>query len=514
MNVSSRFFKGSTLNLVHQGVRVLSVFIMTPVIVGSLGLKNYGYWVFLMSIFVHYNLLGLGLSFSISRFFSRAIGKEDYDELNAFFNTAIQFALYIMLVALLVTAGLYFICPRFLDSTDKLGVIRLIVALYGVFVSTGFVIRVLRALLKSHLRHDLLVYASLIQIILANCLIYVFLKRGYGLEALAIINVGAGFLEYILVTVFSFGAVPKLRLGFSMVSRKRRREFLGFSLTAFFTSLGNTLRFTVDPLILGAFVGVTSVSYYNIGSRIPKYFEDLISAVMGSQILVILSQLHGKNQEQLMKKRFIQATRLTTILAVIGGFSILLYGGDFLERWMGEGFDPSRKILLILAIPFSLSLMQYPSRSILYTTANHAYLAKVIISAGLFNVVLSIILVQFYGLYGVVWATCVEMTIVFLIVLPAVVCRVCQIPASALYLRALAIPAAKTLLVLLPVLLLTPLVKPSYPHLAGIFALQSLYLAPLVLWFVLGPEERALVAKALPPRFRFLAQRPTGAANP
>lgn len=503
MGLAQRFFRGSVLNLADQALRFAAVFVMTPIIIRCLGDDRYGFWVLLMSIVGHYSLLDFGLSFSISRFFSRAIGGGDERELSVLVSTTMAIMLKIGVIALIITGVGFLLIPVFGLSDELAGLARWIVLLYGLFLALGFPVRVYRSLLKSHLRYDLLVGASTVQIILGNVLIFYFLTKGHGILALAIINVAAGILEYVIVVLAVQGrASRRVPLKRSLVSPERRREILRYSGVSFVNQLGLNLRSRIDPIIIGTVVSYSAVTFYAIGTRFPVYLTDVVGAVLGGQLLAVFSQSQGKTgSAEESTGQFLTATRMSAVIALFCGSSMIFYGREFVQRWMGEGYDVSYHILAILMVAHVFSLMQYPSLSYLYSLAKHRYLAITTIVGGVGNLVLSLVLVQYYGIYGVVWATFIEMLVVYLVAFPVIICRVGGVGVGSYLGGALASPVARSLLVLAPFFMVTSrFLEADYTRLGVLGLIQVAYFMPLAWFLVLNREERQLLRSALPRR--------------
>jgi len=503
MGLAQRFLRGSILNLADQALRFAAVFIMAPVMIGVLGKPEYGFWILLMSIVGHYALLDFGLSFSISRFFAGAIGKQDDGELSTLVSTSFWILVKIGLAALAITVVAVISVPLFGLSAERTVVARWIILLYGLFLSIGFPVRVFRSLLKSYLRYDLLVLASAIQIILGNALNYYFLTHGHGLLALAVINASVGLLEYAIVVIAaSRSSSLEVNIKRSEVDPERGREILRYSFVSFLNSLGKSLRSRVDPIILGAMVSYSSVAIYSIGTRFPIFLTDIVGAVLGGQLLAVFSQSQGKTSSaEESTRQFSMATRLSTVIAVFCGSSLIFYGHHFFDRWvsarMGDDFEISYRILAILMVPYIFSLMQYPSVSYLYSLAKHRYLAITGIAGGVGNLILSFVLVQFYGIYGVVWATFIEMIVVYLIVYPIIICRVGAIRPGEFYGRTLGHPFAISLLILAPFYFLAyPFLEANYLRLVLMATVQLLCFAPLAFLLVLRKSERAILLSA------------------
>jgi O-antigen/teichoic acid export membrane protein len=497
MSLARRFLTGAALNLFDQALRFLAIFVMTPIILASIGDTDYGFWVLLMSIFGHYALLDFGLSASTSRFFARAIGKKDVPELEKLINTTLAIFLRIGMIAVLLSVVAWFVIPAFNNDPARIRLIHWIVVIYGAYLSVGFPVRVFRSYLKSEMRYDIIVLASTIQIVLGSTALYYFLKQGHGLLTLALVNAIAGFIEYAIVTYGAIRLLKKIRIDRSLVCLERRKELIRYSTTAFVNQLANTLRNGIDPLIIGTVVGLSSVTYYSIGMRFPIFFNDIMCAVLGGQLLALFGQVHGRRDDGSLEKGYLTATRLSTVVAVFGGASMIFYGSDFILRWVGPGYSLSYQIMVILTIPYVLLLINYPAFSLLFTLDKHKYLAKATIIGGIFNVLMSIILAHIIGIHGVVWATLIEMLVVYGIVMPLVVSRVTQMPKSQIIVSSMLKPLLISVLILAPFFVMVrSLVQPDYIRLILLGLAQTVWFGAVAWFAILKPDERRQILVA------------------
>ena len=497
MSLARRFLTSSGLNLFDQALRFGAIFVMTPIILNALGDDLYGFWVLLMSFFSHYALLDFGLSFSISRFFGRAIGKKDDKELEILINTALAIFLRVGGIAAILSTVAWFVIPLFNIAPDRIGLVRWIVIIYGAFLSVGFPVRVFRSYLKSEMRFDIVVLASTLQILLGSFFLYFFLKQGHGILTLAIVNAAAGFLEYLIVTLGALKLLKNVRIDRSFRSPERRKELIRYSTTSFVNQLAGSLRNGIDPLIIGTVVAVSSVTFYSIGMRFPIFFSDVMGAILGGQLLALFSQVHGRSDDGTLEKGYLAATRLSTVIAVFCGVSMIFYGSDFIERWVGSGYALSYQIMVILTIPYIFLLINYPAFSFIYTLDKHRHLAKITICGGIFNVLLSITLAHTIGILGVVWATFTEMLVVYGFLIPFTVSKISSIPMRQILVDSILKPLLLTLIILVPFLFsVRSLLQPDYLRLTILGSVQAVWFGVIAWFVVLKPDERRQIKVA------------------
>ena len=103
-------------------------------------------------------------------------------------------------------------------------------------------------------------------------------------------------------------------------------------------------------------------------------------------------------------------------------------------------------------------------------------------------------MVQSLGMFGVVWATAIEMAIVYLIVLPNIIARVTGISWIKLYRDAFVLPIVKTAAILAPFYFLAHgYLEPKYGKLVLLGSSQVIYFLPLAFFLITSSRERKMI---------------------
>ncbi len=493
MNTGQKLIKGSMLRSANFLLQVAVAFIMTPFIIHSLGDRLYGFWVLVGSFIGYYGLLDLGLSSATQRYVSRAIGQNDSQEMN----NIISSSFFLFLIAGVVVLFISFIaalsCFYFIKNPLEVTLFREVVIILGISVAIGFPMRAFGGILTSSLRYDLSSYASIIRLIISNILIYYFLKIGYGILAIAIISSFASLLEYTLILIFSKVAFPQLKISYSFYRRDKVKSLFVYSSKTFIAQLGDILRFRIDSFVIAGFLNLSLVTYYSVGARLIEYFGQFIISSVGI-MSPVFSQYEGRGDYEALRKSFLTATRISVILSVFIGASIIYYGKVFIQRWVGPGFESSYYVALILCIPYIIALMQTPAIGLLYGISKHQYFAVANTCEGLLNLMLSIILIRFYGIYGVALGTAIEMIIFKLFIQPIYTCHAINLSIYGYYFKILLLTAIKTLTpLLLYFYLMKDFLKANYINILISSGIQIMFFIPIAFFFVLSKQERRLI---------------------
>ncbi|MDA7673540.1 lipopolysaccharide biosynthesis protein, partial [Verrucomicrobiales bacterium] len=472
------------VNVIDQFVKLLAVFFITPLMVSQLGDTRYGLWILIGTFFSYYRFLDVGISSSAPRFIGKAEGMGNRAERSLVLSICHRYFIRISIIAAAITALAMVFIPLFSNDEGNRNVIRWIACALGVSLSLRFYFQIHRVLLKSEMRYDLIVLASTIRVCIQSVLIYWLLSNNQGLVAIAIAQAGCDIFESFLCLLFARRVCPNPSLRGKTWDPKKSREILRYSMIYFGASSGKLLMGRIDPFLVGGLVGVTMVPIYSIGTRLLTIFNDLINALFGSHFMVALSQVEGRNGLDYYRERILEATRLCAILTTFIGGSLAIFSGPFLTRWVGPQFSDSYSVLLILIIPYVCFLAQYSGFSGLYALSKHRFIMITMWSGALGNLILSLIFGIYFGFFGIVWATFIEMTLLYCVIYPWGISRATAIPIRKYY-SAIIFPILKTAFPLAAFyLLFKDWIKPEYGSLI-FFATLECGIAGVWVWFAL-----------------------------
>ena len=212
----------------------------------------------------------------------------------------------------------------------------------------------------------------------------------------------------------------------------------------------------------------------------------------------VFSQLEGRGDYEGIKSALLTVTKISALLSAFIGLSVIYYGKAFIFRWMGPGYDSSYYVAAICRVGFIIELPQFPGIELLFGLSKHKYYAVLNGVEALLNVVLSVILLKYYGLYGVVLGTAIEILIIKLFVLPVYICRTIRLRVREYLFDTILMTLAKSAVPLgIYFYLIRGVVLPDYTRLILCVAGQSLLFIPAAYFFILSRSERMLINRAL-----------------
>ncbi len=505
MQLAKRLLHSATIRNIHLVLQIIVAFVMMPFIIHSLGDRMYGFWVLIGTFMGYYGLLDLGLSSATSRFVSQSLGRQDENGMNEIFNNSLLLFTFIGLFICLLSFLVYLLSSFFIENPVELHVFKTLLILLGINIAISFPVKAFEGVLTSFLRFDLIAYAAIIRLLISNLLIYFFLSAGYGIVTIGVITFATSLLQYFLVIVFTRKVFTAININFSLQNRSKFRKLFNYSWKSFAIQFGGLLKNKVDVFVIAGFLNVNLVTYYSVATRIIEYLTTFMINTMGI-LLPVFSQYEGRNHYDTLREKFFQMSKLSATMSVFMGLSVFFYGKSFIVAWMGDDFTVSYTVLIILCTAFTTSFMQNPSLNLLYGISKHHLYAIANNLEGIFNLLLSLVLVKFYGLYGVALGTAIPMIIFKLFIQPIYVCRAIEISARKYYWNTMFLPAFKTAVPLMIYFYYTrSFITPDFTNILLLFSLQTLLFLPYAFFVILDGDLQATIKKSLSPIISKLA---------
>ena len=414
-------------------LRTVSLFVTTPLMITWLGQEAYGYWITAMSWVAYFALLDLGMAFGATRFLSQAVGAKDTQRQAVIFHVANSYFRRVSLIIGVGSVALFIALPVALrNDLHALSLPAVMAATIpaGLSMALRFWWRVPQLLLRAWVRYDLIAWAAIVRVIFQSTCLMVMLPRGAGLIMVGVVHAISDIIELALQNLFA-GKLPSFHADAVVddeVAANERRALKDFTRDLVIGTIGQGVRGNIGPQATSHLFGLQAVPVYAMGTRLISMAEDVINTLFGGSLLSIFGQLKGGDDVGRLHKEFARIIAVTAGFgaAAVGG--LVLFGKAFMRRWLGEKFDGTYEVMLVLAGPYALYFMQYPSHSLFFTLGWQRQLMWVRCIGGLFAGVVVISFGLIWGFMGVAYGSALEMTLVYLIAVPILVNRASGIP--------------------------------------------------------------------------------------
>ena len=170
--------------------------------------------------------------------------------------------------------------------------------------------------------------------------------------------------------------------------------------------LGYMISNGTDNMIISAFVGVSQVgilsNYTTIVNAIASFLSSFFNGFTAS-----VGNLNTKGENSKKEGIYYQLILLLLFMYGIISVGMIILINDFISMWIGKEYLLSFSVCFILGLNEYVNGMRFAN----YTFRNTAGLFKkgkwIPLIASIVNIILSIILVQYTGIFGVIFATAI-----------------------------------------------------------------------------------------------------------
>jgi len=159
-----------------------------------------------------------------------------------------------------------------------------------------------------------------------------------------------------------------------------------------------------DRFLIGGFVTVKHVTYYEIGNKLSLLTQSLPLTFL-SALLPSASALDGLGEQSKLDKIYVQASRLLAFATfTIGGF-VIASSGPLVWVWMGKAYPYVSMVIALLVVTYSINNLTGVGTTIVRATGQPHYESYYALLGTGCKLAITLSLASFYGLIGILVGT-------------------------------------------------------------------------------------------------------------
>ncbi len=402
---SKKLVTNTFFNLLGRCWSFVLTLLLTPYILSHLSVRDFGTWV-LLSIFISsFNLLDLGLGSSFVKYISQYYTHEDYNRINRVLFSGLVF--YGLFGVVLVSVGLALERPLFQvfhisAASDVYFLVLLSCAVYNIAAMFLSVFKGIQRMDKSNSIEIKLSFLNAIGTVL-------FLEGGWGMLGLAV----NALINVLCALFFTWWTVqrmiPRISVGWNF-DGKLLREMFGYGTKMQVSRLGGLVCFQVDKLIISRVLGIASVSFYEVSSRLTSFMR-AVPLVMISALIPATSELGARNDRARILQTYLLASKYVAMVTVAMVAFLVLEARSVLTFWLGQGFEDSVILVQILAIGYGVNVLGGAASQTGAGVGRPEFDMRSTVLLAVLNPILSMLLVRRFGAAGAAAGTTLALVI-------------------------------------------------------------------------------------------------------
>ena len=404
---------GAALSYVFMIFEVFSTLFLTPLIISSLGDAEYGVYKLVASVTGYLLLLDLGMGHSIVRYIAKYKATNDLESSRKFLGVCIIFYSIIAFVVLalgivLITSFQDVFAKGLTESEIALSKKLLVLTVLNAAVTLGT--SVFNNVIVAYSKFTVSKGSAIIQIIVRIILTVVALNLGFKSVAIVAINLlltVAIRFYYIVYVFFVIKLIPKFNnIDFSFI-----KDIVSYSAFVLLQMIATQINSYVDNVLLGMFVASSSViiAIYGVGAQLVQFFQSIGQAMGGILMPGVVKMVESGATAKDLQNEMVRIGRYSLSILGIVFVGFVINGQTFLKVWIGEGYEQSYFVALILMLPQLFILTESVGNQILWAKNKHHRQALIKLSIVIVNVILTIFLIKWNPLMGATIGTFISL---------------------------------------------------------------------------------------------------------
>ncbi len=413
--MASEIKTGAILNYVSIVVRLATSFLLTPFIISSLGVEEYGLFMLSGSVIAWLALTDLGLGATVSKYVVTYRARGEQEQQAHFLGQSMMLFCLIALVTLAAGVVCFFhldaLFPKLNEDQHEILEILFLLTLGNMILAIP--LRPLGCVPGAYQKFVVPGIVSLCCSLLNTGLTVALLLLGFKAIGLTVLAVGMGILN-LLWGMFYTLHILKAKVKFSKPDWLLYRGMFAFSVWIFLNQIMDLFYWQAGSPILANVCGTVAVSVFTLGISFSSYFMTASTAISGVLAPKLMHMVALDASKEDLTNVMIRAGRLQLFLltSILLGFVFL--GQDFLRLWVGKSMGDNVMTVWLGAvtviIPLIVPLTQNTGLAILQALSIHRGRAIILFYSSLICVVLGYILSLYLGPIGMFIGTAISLT--------------------------------------------------------------------------------------------------------
>ena len=398
---------GSIITYAQMVLTMIVSIAYTPYMIKMLGQSEYGLYNTAASTISMLSILNLGFGGGYIRYYSiykQNNDKESICKLNGMF---IKIFTVIGFVGLI--CGLYIanhLETVFKDglTPDEYSLAKILMILLTVNLAVSFPMSVFSNIISAHERFVLLKLVGIMKTVCGPLVTIPLLFAGFRSVAIVVVTLGFS-LTADAIYIYYVLHVLKERFLWSGCEKGLFKELAIYTSFIAANIIVDQINWNIGRLLLARYKGTVAVAVYTVGYTLNTYYNTVSTAVSS----VFTPMVHGivnrfKDNKTEQKKEltsvFTRVGRIQFLILGLFASGLVLFGKQFIAFWAGKGFDNAYFVVLLLAIPATIPLIQNVGIEMQRAMNKHQFRSIAYLIMALLNLTASIYLCQLWGEIG------------------------------------------------------------------------------------------------------------------
>ncbi len=406
----ARLWRGGAvpLNTLLMSLRTLAIFVvgflMLPLLIDRIGAAPTGLFVFATTLTGYFTAVELGIATSVTKYLAEFRVGGEHERINSMVRGSLllMIAIGVLVAASLVVFALVIGRALFDSPTVRSEVVTtLLVA--AVTALVYWPSRIGTAMLEGLERYDQRAIVAIVVSLLTLSGIWGLTFVTHSVPVLV-----AYFGAMLVLEGAGCAAVAWRRVGLRRQVGSWRagdlRQVLSFGGGLFIIGIADTAVYSLDRIIIAAFVGAAAIVVYEVALR-PHSAVRMISALTGGAVVSTFSRLAAAGQRDRVRRLAIVSSFLGLIITLPWVILVLVLAKSLIVAWVGPVYGRYAVYAQIFVLYWLTGANTGALGALVFGLGNIRIFVILTAIGGLVSLGLSIAMTAAFGTVGVIWGT-------------------------------------------------------------------------------------------------------------
>lgn len=378
---------------------------LTPFILNHISKEEYAIYYIAVDILIWLGIVQLGVAPSFTSTAGHLIGANDMENLPRIAGTAWALQLLSALLIVIVGFVISFFLNHWFKPEQQIAELEAMFMILVLTTALTLSVQIYSGILIANKQIHIDNLIRILTLIPSIILTIIFLKSGFKLLGLAL----TGLITAVINLTINISRVkyqfPKLKLSIKLFNKADAKSLLSKGVWFSLGGVAGILILNLDKVIIGKFVSLAIVTSFIITYKLYALADKILGQVINVSRPYI-AQIFGKKDFKKLYEIYFLLTMFSLLTGGLASSIIFFTNKYFITWWVGEEFYIGDEINLLLAVNFLLQFAVLPNRALLASTffkIKEHNITRIV--EGLLNLLLSLVLVHYFAVHGVIFAS-------------------------------------------------------------------------------------------------------------
>ncbi len=471
-NRFSRALKAYGVSVGNDGMNMLVIFIITPVILSLISSNSYGFWMTILQMVGLLGIMDMGVTIAITRKIADPEIAGDENRLSRLISSGVLIQLG--LASLILIAGFVFADNMLAlfdidtkqEPTGKIAYIVMIV-----WFTLSLPLGVIDAMLNGRQEMTLVNLVTGISRVAGTVLIVPLLYTGLDLMAFPVSLIVPGVTGALVLFYYLKRLVPHFKLGISNVSWDEIKRLSSFSALWWMSKLGYLVLYSSDNIILASTVGVDLVTVYYLNNRLP-FMLGMLSSKIANAAMPGISELYATKNYDGLQRAASSLLFFSTRIAIFFMAITMCLNSRLIPIWVGAEYYNGIGLTILLSLICLSNTMIGGIGSLVISSGKIKAFGWIFFTEGILKVALSLLLIPYFGIVGLALGHIIAVGVFSLLFFPVQISKLVNMNFKELFATSMLKPILYSIPCLIMLILLLMIVPVSWGW-PGIFLIGT-----------------------------------------